>query len=810
MDTNIYNEKVMGLKTKINDLEEDILKGRKKPQTLHDFKAVFQELRDIVNTYNEIYNNLPTGPSKNRLLEVFERENTFLDKYFNLMNVLNEYHNRIGFVSNEEIQLEWKNIKILLNYNQLYDQLYNQSYKNTKTLLSSNGLFREATEEIKELDEKINLLEEEKENALSYMEKLENASERVISDELISSKKEEENKRLEYIRRTEKEKLDAIDYFVERLDDTKEIEDIKDVKQEEIAARKEDIVVNQVYLSTLSTYEEKKNYLELILVNIETLPGRKMTVKFKEDKKRINRYYASYWLKCHSKLQQVEREEELRLQKLEEEYQKIIEKAKKREYGNLALKFRDIEEELFGIANRANAYLGTNQVVAAASFKGEPFYVLKTDLNDFSRVFMKYKRLQHELQEFAKENDFEISMDIERFEEIERKSFYGIHLLELREKLPENIEKIETLKTQFSKVCKSKAFATYAGIKTMFHNLAIPEEKSEVLTEILENPFKLLYTKEHTNEEKRNVFSSILTNIEDYTKKFKEQNLEKFSLKSTSVIEKAKRQAQRCVQLLPKKNKKTAKIINIKEAKNKKAVMKGCLGIAAAAALICGISYISEQTSVVGEKDMSIEASLPSSLNDFHIDFDEVAETNDALENVSVFESTQLSQASIDSVESLFKEKEEEKTKPAPKPIVTPKETFKEEINDELEEIRTEETRQTEYLNFGDKVKPKEGAKIYENYVDAANEINGKATYYNEERAREAGITREAVGFTYEYNGETIFISSKDEDAEAKKNALEANGAHQINVQFENQFGYEGIYLSDDVYTVENGNGMGR
>lgn len=801
MDTNIYNEKVMGLKTKINDLEEDILKDRKMPENLNGFKKLMQESRDIIDAYNEIYNNLPTGPSKNRLLEVFERENAFLVEFFNLMNVLNEYHNRIGFVSDEEIQLEWKNVKTILNYNQLYDQLT----KNAEALLSSDGLFGEATE----LDEKINLLEEEKENALAYMEKLENADERVISDDLISSKKEEENKRLNYIQKSEKEALEAIDYFVERLDDTKE-NNIQEETPKEIIARKEDIVVNQVYLSTLSTYEEKKAYLELILANIEKLPGRKKTVKFKDDVKRINRYYASYWLKCHSKLQQVEREEELRLQKLEEEYQKIIEKAKKREYGNLALKFRDIEEELFGIANRANAYLGTNQVVAAASFKGEPFYVLKTDLNDFSRVFMKYKRLQHELQEFAKENDFEISMDIERFEEIERKSFYGIHLLELREKLPENLEKIETLKTQFSKACKSKSFATYAGMKTMFHKLAMPEEKSEVLTEILENPFKLLYTKEHTNEEKRNVFSSILTYIEDYTKKFKEQNLEKFSLKSTSVIEKAKRQAKRCAQLLPKKNKKTAKIINIKEAKNREAVMKGCLGIAAAAAIICGTSYISEQTSIVGQKDMSIEASLPSSLNDYHINFDEIAETNDALESISISESTQLSQTTVDNVESLFKEKEEEKAKPTPAPIITPKETHKEEINDELEEIHIEETGQEEYLDFGDEVKPREGAKVYENYVDAANEINGKTAYYNEERAREAGITREAAGFTYEYNGETVFISVKDEDAEAKKNALEANGAHQINVQFENQFGYEGIYLSDDVYTIENGNGMSR
>lgn len=765
MDTNIYNEEVMSLKTKIDDLEEDIIKGRKKVETLDDFNEMFQKTQNLIDVYNYVYYNLPTNVSREKLLSVFERENNFLELFFNYLTILKQYHDLFHFMSKEEIKLEWEKMRIVLTSNQfinggMYDIV---SPKNKKG----------EAEDFHRLDK----LSEANENAISYIENLGNATERVLDEELISFNKETQ------------ETLDVIDYFIERLDDIKE-NSVQKGDLLKIAARKEDISVNNVYLNSLFFYEEKKSYLNLILANIEKLPGRKMTVKYNGNKKRISKQYASYWLNCNSKLKEIEREGEIRLQKYEEKYQDLLKKVEeKKEYEKLTSQFQNTEEELFSIRAKANQYLNTNDVIAVATFKGEPFYALRKDLNDFNRDFMKYKKCQHDLLDFAKKNDIEITANIEKLESAEQKTYQEIKLLESREKLPENMVKLKSLKEQFSKIYRSKVFATYNEIKMMFEKLAIPEEKSEFLTDILENPFKFLYDKEHTNEDKRNTFSSILINIEDHIKKCKEQKLERFSEKSTSIIEKVKRQVNRCVQLLPSKNKKSFKIFNIRNAKNKQKVVRLVLASATATAITCGIFASTNETTIIRENNKSVDETILSSLDKSTLSFNTLEEINDSLENdvTSIKDASFMEKATIDNVESLFKEKEEPKSRPTPAPIITPKEIHQEE--------------KTNY-KLGDIVTLEEDALVYTDYLKGADKEDGKTPYFD------ADTLKTITGIAYEYNGAVVFLSQEDEIK-----AIEANGGRQVDVRVTNELGTgpgeEGFYSVEDLHAAEQNNSRG-
>lgn len=778
MDTNIYNEEVMSLKTKIDDLEEDIIKGRKKVETLDDFNEMFQKTQNLIDVYNYVYYNLPTNVSREKLLSVFERENNFLELFFNYLTILKQYHDLFHFMSKEEIKLEWDSIKIILGYNRLnsnreLDEAFTEGY----------------IADAQELNNKMGLLEMKNENAISYIEKLGNATERVLDEELINLYNKEEEIRVKNIQKEAQETLKVIDYFIERLDDVKE----KNVQKEDmlkIAARKEDISVNNVYLNSLSSYEEKKAYLNLILANIEKLPGRKMTVKYNGNKKRISKQYASYWLNCNSKLKEIEREGEIRLQKYEEEYQDLLKKVEeKKEYEKLTSQFQNTEEELFSIRAKANQYLNTNDVIAVATFKGEPFYALRKDLNEFNRDFMKYKKCQHDLLDFAKKNDIEITANIEKLESAEQKTYQEIKLLESREKLPENMVKLKSLKEQFSKIYRSKVFATYNEIKMMFEKLAIPEEKSEFLTDILENPFKFLYDKEHTNEDKRNTFSSILINIEDHIKKCKEQKLERFSEKSTSIIEKVKRQVNRCVQLLPSKNKKSFKIFNIRNAKNKQKVVRLVLASATATAITCGIFASTNETTIIRENNKSVDETILSSLDKSTLSFNTLEEINDSLENdvTSIKDASFMEKATMDNVESLFKEKEEPKSRPTPAPIITPKEIHQEE--------------KTNY-KLGDIVTLEEDALVYTDYLKGADKEDGKTPYFD------ADTLKTITGIAYEYNGAVVFLSQEDEIK-----AIEANGGRQVDVRVTNELGTgpgeEGFYSVEDLHAAEQNNSRG-
>ncbi len=132
-------------------------------------------------------------------------------------------------------------------------------------------------------------------------------------------------------------------------------------------------------------------------------------------------------------------------------------------------------------------------------------------------------------------------------------------------------------------------------------------------------------------------------------------------------------------------------------------------------------------------------------------------------------------------------------------------ENIKEEINEKitaekLEEIEVEKTEENEekiILNDTFTVKNDE-VHIYTNMYDATNETNGYSMYFSSDSMR--SIT----GMAYQLeDGSLEFIDQKDEDFEARREALKNERAKIVALRSQNELGsqngYEGYYNIEDI-----------
>ena len=90
---------------------------------------------------------------------------------------------------------------------------------------------------------------------------------------------------------------------------------------------------------------------------------------------------------------------------------------------------------------------------------------------------------------------------------------------------------------------------------------------------------------------------------------------------------------------------------------------------------------------------------------------------------------------------------------------------------------------------------------IYTNTQDAIYETNGKDPYFS------ADTLRDVTGLVYEYNGEYISLNENDPDVEAKKAALESNGAKPVAAisKIAGNDGIEGRYNVNDIQVEGRG-----
>ena len=316
----------------------------------------------------------------------------------------------------------------------------------------------------------------------------------------------------------------------------------------------------------------------------------------------------------------------------------------------------------------------------------------------------------------------------------------------------------------------------------MFKSLALTNDIQEFLENTMEDPETFIESKDISDEKKKEILEEVLEKSDTY---LKENDTQKNTLFDRTI-----EKVRKCFHKLPKNSKKVAKIKNIRESKNRKALI-GAIGAAAAVSMVLlGTQYLTdansqtkplEKTSIESAQEETLLASIESIVN--------LVETENKKSNANMYDLTDLFQEETSS--SIEKENASIEVKEA----------------EQKEDAVIEEESEWSYLDvghndvdFGDTFTA--GTTVYTNQDDMAKEENGVTTYFD------ALSKREIAGIVYNYNGENITIFDTDIDAEAKKQALENNGAKQIGFVGRNENasrnGYEGYFADDDVSIINS------
>lgn len=826
MNKDIYNPRVANLEQEISKLEKEILDGTYKMETTFHLDLLVEKIDSIWKEYESIYNGIENPISKKQLLENLARETEFLKLLAslvkNLRTGLKHYTQVVGnFIEPSVFMNSWNDVKLVLECNNKLRHYYKgmESLSEKMTDIRNNHAIL-YNQEFVWFNDNIHKIEKEASDAMNRIEELGNSTDRIVEQKTYQQDNEKIKTVSKEMKKSIKEAIPAITRLYAVADD-KMIDyevDAEDFKEE----NRKNITIDEEYLNTLSLVE-RMEYIKLVMQNIINFRGQKRRVKYNGEIVSIPEKHYGKWIKCQTKMKECMRqyEKEIVNPLLEEQNEKKY----KEEYANLYSEFQQVNDRLLSLTENAKGYMNTNQVVAVASLNKEPLYVLKTSLNRFNTYFIEYKRLQKELLRFGERNNLKVPSieSIENVEIAEKDLYSQIYILKeenyKRAKSGEDTSTVETkikeLQAKLFQMNQGKKFAVFANLKVLFRSTLPAKDISTFYAGVTEKPERLLKSKEYTDKEKESILKDILEKITRSFSNVKGQTDKKNTLKEKkensalvkNVLLEQVSKVKRGINLLPRFKEKVFKIGSIREARNEKRLAVAVSSVAVVSAAFVGIQGLSNlQTSKEVINTKNIETNKEDYLmlsNTTTASLLKEMEVSSKTSSMSL-ENDYLSHAETNKLNALFKEQEDTK-----KNVVSPKKEPPKEVQavSHAEIITPKEAKELEnkveddYVDFGDTftIKDKE---IYQNYLDAANKENVLKA------SNSVDNVRMVDGITYEYNGAYIFISNTQEDAEAKKAALENNGAKQVNYRGVNENGWEGYFVDENVtFTME---GRGR
>ena len=363
---------------------------------------------------------------------------------------------------------------------------------------------------------------------------------------------------------------------------------------------------------------------------------------------------------------------------------------------------------------------------------------------------------------------------------------------------------------------KGKRFALLANLKVMFRATHLGVDLYDFTSLVAEYPEKFLNSDEYEVEEKRKVFSEILSKANQYLESLKEKRevkqREKVGFKT--IISNQVEKVHRCLNLLPKNLQNVLKIKNSRVAQNPKRLAFAVTTAAVGVATIVGIGSLKDFKDVpLVEANEHIETVIDQEVLAKNASATGTVLETDALilEKIEEENKTSVQEVAmgdkISADETRLKALHETHAENNKRENVTEKQENIQDRKekDELDYAPVWDGLMTTNVGFDDTFVIKEGADVYTQDVHAANEQNGVSPYFEE------SSIRDVAGIVYEYNGTVLTIYETEEDAKAKKAAIEANGAEQVGVLAMNENadekGYEGFYNSEDIELSE---GRGR
>lgn len=380
----------------------------------------------------------------------------------------------------------------------------------------------------------------------------------------------------------------------------------------------------------------------------------------------------------------------------------------------------------------------------------------------------------------------------------------------------EVLTNIKKLKRTLYNLNKGKRFALLANLKVMFRATHLGVDLYDFTSLVAEYPEKFLNSEEYEVEEKRKVFSEILSKANQYLEALKEKRevkqREKVGFKS--IIANQVEKVHRCLNLLPKNLQNVLKIKKSRVAQNPKKLAFAVTTAAVGVATIAGFASLKDfkdiplvETNerietVIDQEVLAKNASATGTvLETDALTLEKIEEENKTSVQDAIVNKTSNDEVNLKTLHETHVENNKQENVQAEKQekIQNQKES------DEFDYAPVWDKIMTTNVGFDDTFVIKEGADVYTQDVHAANEQNGVSPYFEE------SSIRDVAGIVYEYNGTVLTIYETEEDAEAKKTAIEANGAKQVGVLAMNENadekGYEGFFNSENIELSE---GRGR
>lgn len=612
-DSKIYNKNVVLLREKIRSLEENILNGNLRVNTLSDFQRVYEDAQTILEELQKLYQESSNIVYQTRLDTYFSYEKSFLKEYTDCLEPFHNYHKVMGKIINDVfVKQEWKDIVTLLRYNKVESELkyathffnpvnekeYLTSFMQKLNsdmdyigprpekwqdyvLIESFGILDDELKKINSIKNKdyYNLIKthEELEKELNEhvfprmgaMLKETKKYASISNSVKAMCKSIQENYRREVIE-SFSHVLNASEdpaYFAEEmLNSLPDIEykpDYESMRTKEYQAeRKKDIVMDQDFYEQL-TLTSKIKYLRLLMQNIIKKTGKienEKAIKVRIDGKlyKYPKRYQSRFEKYYAMLKELEneyeRDKEASLAEVCVKDELVIDEIIAARYAELTLKLEEIISSMQFLEEEAKHYLNKDRIVSTI-VDGKEVFVLETDLEKYQILDEKRKSIEAAISEI------EIKYN---YNENENKSYENVRFVEENEKDKERVKEQKRFwqKKQY-RAHKGEQNALYANSLLLTKYLNLPEKFQDLYTNILYAPKKFVKSKKYSDQTKRKGMSnlySLFNNITD--KNFRN---EKFA----SFVENRKEKILTSLATIPVQAKETHFIKNVRKPKKK-------------------------------------------------------------------------------------------------------------------------------------------------------------------------------------------------------------------------------------------------
>lgn len=759
MNERIHNEEVASFKEKVKSHENAIIEGKKMAHDLNEFIDLHGELIGIQEEYFELAQRNDDPKYIEELEDYLREELDYLDLINCLFNDLENYHDTVGLVDSNMIINEWEDVRIMVTYYNVQSSL-----NRVESLIEAHPEEKQYADLYKELKRQYKKLEKKVVEAQHHM--IDKTDTKVNSAEI----------------------------------DSKEIE--------------ANLAVNQEAYNNMNS-SEKIDYLEKIMVNIEKARGKKRTLIVNGERINISKKYADRYLKYNAMLNNLYLQKEQEEQELEEIARNIEIQTEAIIYPEYLEEYWELRDEMFEIDRAYEAMLIRASSAESGSLaqvtlpNGNSVGILESDLEAFENLSEKARNNEVNFEEVmiiygapAIDGMTESEKIDSIWDEIEFLQANGVEGEELK-------AQINDLVATYYKNEKRKKMVTISNLSYMFRKLGWSKKEATEMAKIAYNPEKYQKDKNVSNQEKSSKFSAIFKSITAAVASKEENNekdVNKMPLKDRAEMGAYKHvfgaagymggvaldikdfatKALKAVKSMPKKGSEyISKITENRKPVNKAALKEKIVKRGLQVGAVLGMVVLMHAAAKSGSKNDALIVDL---------------DNNNKLNNeTNIEQSTEVKQ---DDYDKLIDEIEKEAEAMGDKIY---DEVNKEDINKDQGKVETDgimsdeqEVVNSNEIKIGGIFTTDENAPIYTNMYDAAQETNGKNAYF------EANSNREITAIVYEYNGSKILLDMNDPEYEAKKTALETNGAVAVAVRSQNEQSqdlnnYEGYYNIDDI-----------